>query len=98
MWMDEAACLKTGLIFGHLLIPNSGYKVLVCTSIVDILSFASLMQPSSHIGNDSSPTVTLRYHQPVTEEVIVSDFSSCLIDLGSHKSYFFKSCKIQTML
>ena len=27
MWMDEAACLKTGLIFGHLLIPNSGYNV-----------------------------------------------------------------------
>lgn len=27
MWMDEAACLKTGLIFGHLLIPNSGLKV-----------------------------------------------------------------------
>ena len=26
MWMDEAACLKTGLIFGHLLIPNSGQK------------------------------------------------------------------------
>lgn len=26
MWMDEAACLKTGLIFGHLLIPNSGFK------------------------------------------------------------------------
>ena len=29
MWMDEAACLKTGLIFGHLLIPNSGLYVLI---------------------------------------------------------------------
>ena len=26
MWMDEAACLKICLIFGHLLIPNSGDK------------------------------------------------------------------------
>ena len=27
MWMDEAACLKTCLIFGHLLIPNSGLQI-----------------------------------------------------------------------
>ena len=33
MWMDEAACLKTGLIFGHLLIPNSGFAPKEMTTI-----------------------------------------------------------------
>ena len=42
MWMDEAACLKTGLIFGHLLIPNSGFVLRNVNKGIKIITFCEI--------------------------------------------------------
>ena len=42
MWMDEAACLKTGLIFGHLLIPNSGFVLRNVNKGIKIITFCDI--------------------------------------------------------
>ena len=42
MWMDEAACLKTCLIFGHLLIPNSGFVLGNVNKGIKIITFCDI--------------------------------------------------------
>ena len=42
MWMDEAACLKTWLIFGHLLIPNPGFALRNVNKGIKIITFCDI--------------------------------------------------------
>ena len=42
MWMDEAACLKTGSIFGLLLIPNSGFVLGNVNKGIKIITFCDI--------------------------------------------------------